>query len=95
MSLQPYKDICDVFDGEHDAAYAQGVHRFVLLRTDRRRRVEFRELEPAVAVWSPHHYDVGSDIVEPDHAVDPRSLNEGLAVQFQTRFDVGSARGST
>ena len=52
--------------------------------THRRRRVELRELEPAMAVWSPHHYDVCSDIVEPDYTVDPRSLNDGLAVQFQT-----------
>ena len=41
MSAQAREDILNVVDGEHDATYAQRVHRCVLrLSSDRRRRVE-------------------------------------------------------
>jgi hypothetical protein len=49
--------------------------------------VEHRQLKPAVAVRSPHHCDVDSDIVEPDDAVHPLSLDCRLALQLQTKFD--------
>ena len=51
-----------------------------------RRRVELRQLEPPVAVRSPHHCDVDSDIVEADNAVHPTSLDCRLALQLQTEF---------
>jgi hypothetical protein len=49
--------------------------------------VELRQLKPAVAVWGPHHCDVHSDVVEPDDAVHPTSLDCRLALQLQTKFD--------
>src|SRR5262245_24654853 len=62
--------VVDVVDSEHDAAYAQRVRRRVFrLGSDRRRRVELRQLNPAVAVRSPHHDDVGTDAVKSDNAV--------------------------
>jgi hypothetical protein len=48
---QTRNDVVDVVDSEHDAAYAQRVRRRACrLGSDRRRRVELRQLEPAVAV---------------------------------------------
>src|ERR1700728_1055620 len=40
-----------------------------------------------MAVRSPHHCDVDSDIVEPDDAVRPTSLDCRLVLPFQTKFD--------
>src|SRR6476646_4200272 len=58
VAAQAGDDVVDVVDGEHDAAYAQGVCRRVLrLGPGRRRRVELRQLNPAVAVREPHHGD--------------------------------------
>src|SRR5213595_104879 len=75
VAAQAGNDVVDVVDSEHDAAYAQRVRRRALrLGSDRRRRVELRELNPAVAVRGPHHGDVGTDVVEPDDAVHPRPL---------------------
>src|SRR5262245_34287438 len=55
-------DVLDVVDGEHDPTYAQRVRRCVFgSSADRRRRVELRQLEPAVAVRGPHHRDVDPD----------------------------------
>ena len=51
------------------------------------RRVELRQLEPAVAVRGPHHRDVAADAVEPDGAVHPRSLDRRLALQLHAKFD--------
>jgi hypothetical protein len=43
VAAQAANDIVDVVDSEHDAAYAQRVHRRALrLGSDRRRRVELR-----------------------------------------------------
>ena len=53
---------------------------------DRPRRVELRQLNPAVAVRGPHHDDVGTDVVEPDDAVHPRPLVRRLAFQLHTEF---------
>ena len=51
VGVQAGKDVLNVFDGEHDATYAQRVRRCVFrLSADRRRRVELRQLKPAVAV---------------------------------------------
>ena len=84
-------DVVDVVDSEHDAAYAQGVHRRVLrLGSDRRRSVEPRELDPAVAVRGPHHGDVGTDVAEPDGAVNKRALERRLA--FQLHAELGEER---
>src|ERR687895_1066874 len=65
VAAQAGNDVVDVIDGEHDAAYAQRVRRRVLrLGSDRRRRVELRQLDPAVAVGGSQHGDVGTDAGE-------------------------------
>src|SRR4051812_42665256 len=72
VAAQARDDVVYVIDGEHDAAYAQRVRRRVLrLGSDRRRRMELRQLNPAVAVWGPHHGDVGTNVVEPDDLIHP------------------------
>jgi hypothetical protein len=69
------------------AAYAQRVRRPAFrLGSDRRLRVEFRQLKPAVAVRGPHHGDVGTDVVEPDDPVHPTPLARRLAFQLHTEF---------
>src|SRR3954467_9194458 len=91
VAAQAGKDIVDVVDSEHDAAYAQRVRRRVLRPgPDRRRRVELRQLDPAVAVRGPHHGDVGTDVVEPDDAARPRPLDLRLA--FQLHAELGEER---
>ena len=88
LLLRAGNDFVDVFDGEHDATDAQCVHRCVCrLSTDCRWPMEFRQLEPTVAVRGPHQGDVASDAVEPDDAVYPLSLNFRLTFQLQTKFD--------
>jgi hypothetical protein len=88
VGVQARKDVINVFDGEHNATYAQRVRRCVFrLGADRRRRVELRQLKPAVAVRGPHHCDVDSDVVEPDDTVHPTSLDWRLALQLHTKFD--------
>jgi hypothetical protein len=84
MSQQTDKDVLDIVDGEHDAAHAERVRRCELPGADRRRRVELRQLKPAVAVRRPHHGDVGPDFVESDDSVHPTPRDYGLAVQLQT-----------
>src|SRR3954447_22866970 len=75
VAAQAGNDVVDVVDGEHDPAYTQRVRRRAFrLGSDRRRRVEPRQLNPAVAVRGAHHRDVGTDVVEPDRAVHPRPL---------------------
>src|SRR5437764_695188 len=87
VAAQAGNDVVDVVDSEHDAAYAQRVRRRVFrLGSDRRRRVELRQLKPAVAVRGPHHGDVGTDVVEPDGAVHPRPLDLRLAFQLHAEF---------
>jgi hypothetical protein len=88
MGAQAGKDVLDVFDGEHDATYAQRVRGYVFrLSADRRRNVGLHQLKPAVAVRGPHHGDVDADAVKPDDAVRPTSLDCRLALQLQTKFD--------
>src|SRR5215207_2680193 len=87
MAAQAGNDIVDVVDGEHDAAYAQRVRRRAFrLGPDRRRRVEPRQLDPAVAVRGPHHGDVGTDVVEPDDAANGGPLDQRLALQLHAEF---------
>ena len=87
VAAQAGNDVVDVVDSEHDAAYAQRVRRRVFrLGFDRRRRVELRQLDSAVAVRGPHHGDVGTDVVEPDDAVHPTPLDCRLAFQLHTEF---------
>jgi hypothetical protein len=57
------------------------------LSGDRGRCVELHQLKPAVAVRSPQHGDVDSDVGEPDDTVHPRSLDRPLALQLHTKFD--------
>jgi hypothetical protein len=65
----------------------QRVHRRVFwLGPDRRRGVEFVQLDPPVAVRRPHRGDGGSDAVEPDEAVDRLALDHRLALKLQTKF---------
>ena len=40
-----------------------------------------------MAVRSPHHCDVDSDVVEPDDTVHPTSLDWHLALQLHAKFD--------
>src|SRR3954447_2874746 len=81
VAAQALDDVVDVVDAEHDAAYAQRVRRRVFrLGSDRRRRVELRQLDPAMAVRSPHHGDVGTHAVEPDRPVRPGPLDLRLAI---------------
>jgi hypothetical protein len=70
VAAQVGNDIVDVVDSEHDAAYAQRVRRRAFrLGSDRWRRVELRQLNPAVAVRRPHHGEVGTNVVEPFEGV--------------------------
>src|SRR4051794_11049261 len=69
VAAQAGDDVVDVVDSEHDATYAECVRRRAFrLGSDRRRRVELRQLNPAVAVRGPHHGDVRTDVVKPDDA---------------------------
>src|SRR3954452_1811728 len=87
VPAQAGNDVVDVLDGEHDAAYAQRVRRRAFrLGSDRRRSVELRQLNTAVAIRGPHHGDVGTDAVEPDGAVDPRPLDLRLAFELHAEF---------
>src|SRR5688500_13136147 len=87
MLLQASNDVVDVRDSEHDATDAQRVYRRVLwLSPDRLGPVIPLQLEPPVAVRGPHHCDVASGAIEPDDAVDPRSLDGRLALKLQTKF---------
>src|SRR5437588_3970681 len=87
VAAQAGNDVVDVVDSEHDAAYAQRVRRRVFrLGPHRRRRVELRQLNLAVAVRGPHHGDVGTDAFEPDDAIHPRPLDCCLAFQLHTEF---------
>src|SRR5262245_11160183 len=82
--LQAGKYLLDVFNGEHDATYAERVRRCVSrLRADRHRLVEFHELKAAVAVRGPHHRNVDSGAVESDDTIHPTSLDCHLALQLQ------------
>src|SRR4029078_7958105 len=64
VEAQPGGAVVDVRDSEHDAAYAQRVRRRAFrLGSHRRRRVEHRQLESAVAVRRPHHGEVATDAV--------------------------------
>src|SRR5215216_5745568 len=66
VATETGNDVVDVLDGEHDAAYAQRVRRRAFrLGSDRRRRVELRQLNSAVAVRGPHHGDVGTTSLSP------------------------------
>src|SRR5204862_2460118 len=88
VSAQAPKDVLNVVDGEHDATYAQRVHRCVFrLCGDRRRIVELRQLEPAMAVRGPQHCDVLSDVVKADDTVHPTSLDWRLALELHTNFN--------
>src|SRR5215204_7652983 len=80
-------DGVDIVDREHDPTHAQPVDRCVRLSADRRRRLELRQLDPAVAVRGSQHRDVASDTIEPDEAVHAWTLDCRLALQLQTKFD--------
>src|SRR4029077_835946 len=60
VGAEPRSDIIDVFDGKHDATYAQRVRRGVVrLSAVSRRPPELRQLNTSMAVRGPHHGDVG------------------------------------
>src|SRR5439155_18441638 len=76
------------FDGEHDATDAQRVHRGVHgPKPDRVGRVELVELDATVAVRGTHQREGGANVLEPDHAVDRRSLDLRLAFELEAEFD--------
>ena len=54
---------------------------------DRRRRVEHRQLDPAVAVRGPQHRDVLPDVVDPDDTLHPPPLDRSLALQLHAELD--------
>src|SRR3954463_4621980 len=88
VAAQAGNDVVDVVDSEHDAAYPQRVRRRVFrLGSDRRRRVELRQLNPAVAVRGPHHGDVGTDVVEPDDSLHQAPLERRLALQLHAELE--------
>src|SRR5438093_12220379 len=85
---QARDDSVDVFDGEHDATDAQRVHRRVHgPKPDRVGRVERVELDATVAVRGPHQREGGANVLEPDQAVDRRSLDLRLAFELEAEFD--------
>src|SRR3954470_14700008 len=66
VAAQAGNHVVDVVDSEHDAAYAKRVRRRAFrLGSHGRRRMELRELNPAVAVRGPHHGELGTDAGEP------------------------------
>src|SRR5437879_8970124 len=88
VSEQARDDSFDVFDGEHDATDAQRVHRRVHgPKPDRFGRVELVELDATVAVRGPHQRKGGANVLEPDQAVDRRSLDLRLAFELEAEFD--------
>src|SRR5436305_9227391 len=85
---QARDDSVDVFDGEHDATDAQRVHRGVHgPKPDRVGRVELVELDATVAVRGPHQCEGGANVLEPDQAVDRRTLDLRLAFELEAEFD--------
>src|SRR5213082_1007540 len=85
---QARDDSVDVFDGEHDATDAQRVHRRVHgPKPDRVGGVELIELDATVAVRGPHQREGGANVLEPDQAVDRRSLDLRLAFELEAEFD--------
>src|SRR4029453_15056501 len=72
---------------EREARDARGVHRRPRRNAGGHRRVERRQLDPAVAVRGPHAGDVPPDAVQPDELVHPFTLDCCLALQFQAQFD--------
>ena len=96
---QARDDSVDVFDGEHDATDAERVHRRVHgPKPDRVGRVELVELGATVAVRGPHQPEGGANVLEPDQAVDRRSLDLRLAFELEAEFDeedLAASRSST
>jgi hypothetical protein len=79
-------------------ADARCVRRRVPVPALTRRRVEFRQLEPSVAVRGLQHRDLGPYAVEPHDAVHPAALDRPRALQLEAEFDeeLGcAARSST
>jgi hypothetical protein len=85
--LQASNDVINVRDGEHDAAYAQRVHRYIRFSADCRWFLKLAQFKSAMAIRSPHHDYVASNAVEPDDTVNPLPLNGRLAFEFQAKFD--------
>src|SRR5919197_6261149 len=87
VAAQAAKDVIDVVHSEHDPTDAQRVHRRIFrLGPDRSGRVVLVQLDTPVAIRGPHRDDGGSDIVEPDEAVDGRALDGRLALTLETEF---------
>src|SRR5436305_9952285 len=85
---QARDDGVDVLDGEHDATDAQRVHRRVHRPgPDRVGRVELVELDATVAVRGPQEREGGANVLEPDQAVDRRSLDLRLAFELEAELD--------
>jgi hypothetical protein len=98
MAAQARNDVVYVVDSENYPAYARVRRRAFRLGSHRRRRVEFRQFNPAVSVRGPHRGDVGTDVVEPDDLIHPRALDPGLAFQLHTESTknaLAASRSST
>jgi hypothetical protein len=63
MGLQAPKDALNVVDGEHDAPYAQRVHRCLRLSGGRWWRLKLDQLDSTVPIRGPQHGDVISNTV--------------------------------
>jgi hypothetical protein len=77
----------NVLYGESYMSDAQRVRWQVLVTTPSRRRVEFRQLEPPVAVLGLQHRNVRTDAIESHNAIHPMALDRRLSLQFESKFD--------
>ena len=95
VAAQAGNDAVDVVDSEHDPAYTQRVRRRAFrLSSDRRRRVELRQLNPAMAVRGPHHGVGGRrrPTVLSTQALDPRLASSSYRVRRRFRQPRGRRR---
>ena len=82
--MQARHDVVNVFDRKHDLPKAQSVWRGVhWLSLDQIRIAELRQLNPPVAVRSPHHGDVGLHACKPAKAINRRPLDRHLPLKRQ------------
>ena len=76
VAAQAAHGVVEVFDREHDLTEAQRVRRVNRwLGPDQLRVPKLRQLNPPVAIRSPHHGDVDLDAFEPIEAIHPVALN--------------------
>jgi hypothetical protein len=84
---QPLKCVVDVVNREHHAEVSQGVHGSVSVVGDHLRREEARELDPAVAVWYPHHGDLDALVAQAGDAPCPLALDQRSPFELEAQFE--------